>query len=292
MNLGIVLPGGTSASGSDNRNRPCRILFPFFVVSPPVDIKRVQIDPHVGLVICRIPYQKGENFGRRFINRRLKRKLDRIFAEEGVLSVIEHPDIRNLYGSHKARYESVLREIAVSRFTELLSMAYRGAGLNRIEVTVTGCQRHLEYAITRLISMVKTINVLIPEGFAEPGTAEEAFDETGIPVHITTDPGVLNRTPLWIRFPNDHESFDSLPGAFLGRIVDLGALKIIDTRAKRIYDICLELPEQLLGEAEALPYQFGYMKLPAFIAANCANAWGESATEASIRLSMRLNLKP
>jgi len=292
MNLGIILPTGAVHAGRENSNTLRCLLSALPLVVPPISIRRTQLDANIGLLTCSIPCQGGSPLGRKWLNRRLKRKLDRIFAEEGVLSVIEHPDVKGLYGSHKTRYEAYLAEIAVYRFTELLGIVHRGPGLNRVEVTVTGNQRHLEFAITRLISLVKTINILIPEGFEEPGKAEEAFEETGIPVHITTDPEVLNRTPLWIRFPNDHASFDSLPEVYFGRIVDLGALKIIDTRAKRIYDICLELPEPLFGEAVPLPDQFRYRRLPAFIAANCANAWGTSAAEASIRLNMRLNLKP
>lgn len=291
MNLGMILPHEAN-HGKETGKVTRRILSALSVVPPCIGIRRIMLDPNISLVICSIPYSRGRSSQNNGPDRRLKQRLDRILAEEGVLSVIEHPDIKNLYGSHKTRYESYLTDIAVSRFTELLGIVHRGMGLGRMEITVTGCQRHLEYAITRLISLVKTINVLIPEGFREPGKAEEAFDETGIPVHITTDPGVLRRTPLWIRFPDDHESFDCLPAVYTGRIIDLGALKVIDTRAKRIYDICLELPESILGETGPLPDQLRYLRLPGFLAANCANAWGESAAEASIRLNMRLNLKP
>ncbi|NLW02469.1 MAG: hypothetical protein GX027_04300 [Clostridiaceae bacterium] len=291
MILGMILPRENNPGGETGK--VTRRILPAMSITPLyIGIKRIQLHPGISLVVCSIPYPCGCAGGHERPGRRLKRRLDRILAEEGVLSVIEHPAVKNLYGSHKARYESCLIDIAVSRFTELLGMAYRGTGLGRIEVTITGSQRCLEYAITRLVPLVKTINVLIPDGFQEPGKAEEAFDETGIPVHITTDPEVLRRTPLWIRFPNDPESFDSLPAVYHGRIVDLGALKVIDTRAKRIYDICLELPEDLLGEAGPLPDQLRYRRLPGFIAANCANAWGESAAEASIRLNMRLYLKP
>jgi len=290
MNLGIILPRESSPGRTGNLTR--RILSALSIAPPHIGVSRVQLDPGISLVICRIPYPPGRSEEQRRPGRRLKRRLDRILAEEGVLSVIEHPAIRDLYGSHKARYESCLADIAVSRFAELLGIAHRGAGLRRIEVAVTGSQRHLEYAITRLITLVKTVNVLIPEGFREPGGAAQAFEETGIPVHVTSDPAVLDRTPLWIRFPNDHESFDSLPAVYRGRIIDLGALKVIDTRAKRIYDICLELPGCLLDETGPLPDGMRYRRLPAFIAANCANAWGESAAEASVRLGMRLYLKP
>lgn len=291
MNLGMILPRKTS-HGKETENVLFRILSVLSIAPLGIDVRRIQLYPNIGLIICNIPIVCGNAMHHNGLKRRLKRKLDRIFAQEGVLSVIEHPIIKDLYGSHKTRYESYLADIAVSRFTEIMSMVYRGMNLNRVEITITGNQRHLEYAITRLISLVKTINVLIPDGFPEPGKAEEAFEETGIPVHITTDPDVLNRTPLWIRFPNDHENFDSLPAVYLGRIIDLGALKIIDTRAKRIYDICLELPESFLDKMGSLPDQMRYHRLPGFLAANCANAWGESAAEASIRLNMWLSVKP
>ena len=128
--------------------------------------------------------------------------------------------------------------------------------------------------------------MLIPDGFPEPGKAEEAFEETGIPVHITTDPDVLNRTPLWIRFPNDHENFDSLPAVYLGRIIDLGALNIIDTRAKRIYDICLELPESFLDKMTF--DQMRYHRLP--LAANCANAWVTQQRPQWLNMRLPLNM--
>lgn len=291
MNLGMILPRKATCAGKP-RNALHRALSALSITPPTIETRGLQLDPGIRLIICYIPSSCGNAMHHNALNRRLKRRLDRIFTDEGVISVIEHPAVKDLYGSGKTRYEPYLMDIAVSRFSELLGIVYRGTGLNRIEITVTGNQRHLEYAITRLISLVKTINVLIPEGFQEPGKAEEAFDETGIPVHITSDPEVLNRTPLWIRFPNDHESFDCLPAAYLGRIIDLGALRVIDTRAKRGYGICLELPEPFTAEIGPLPDELRYCGLPVFLAANCANAWGESAAEASIRLNMRLSVKP
>lgn len=291
MNLGLILPR-EDGRGQERESTLCRMLSSLAITPPPIETRRLQIHPNIHLLLCYIPLSDAHAMRRKGRRRRLKRRLDRIFAEEGVLSVIEHPAVANLYGSGKTRYDPYLIEIAVARFSELLGIVYRGTGLNRIELTVTGNQRHLEYAITQAIALVKTINVLIPEGSQEPGQAEEAFEETGIPVHITTDPEVLERTPLWIRFPNDHESFDRLPAVYSGRIIDLGALKVIDTRAKRVYGICLEPPESLLGELGPLPDELRYCRLPGFLAANCANAWGESAAEASIRLNMRLFVKP
>ncbi len=289
MNLGMILP---RESGRREEGLMNRLLSVLSIGRLPVETKWLHLDPHIHLLVCHIPAIYGHAMHRKGPLKRLKRKLDRMFSEEGVLSVIEHPAACNLYGSEKTRYEPCLMDIAVGRFTELLGIVHRGPGLNRMEITVTGNQRHLEYAITRAISLVKTINVLIPEGSREPGQAEEAFEETGIPVHITSDPEVLNRTPLWIRFPNDHESFDCLPAAYTGRIIDLGALKVIDTRAKRVYGICLELPMALMKELGPLPDDLRYYRLPGFLAANCANAWGESAAEASLRLDMRLIVKP
>jgi len=289
MNLGMILPREASSSEPDGLHR---LLSALSLTPISIDTRWFHLAPNIHLLICHIPAFYGHAMHHKGMMRRLKRKLDKVFMNEGVLSVIEHPAVCSLYGSGKTRYEPFLVDIAVGRFTELMDIVHRGPGLNRVEITITGNQRHLEYAITRAIAMVKTINVLIPEGSQEPGQAEEAFEETGIPVHITSDPEVLNRTPLWIRFPNDHEDFDSLPAAYSGRIIDLGALKVIDTRAKRAYGICLELPGFLLRELGSLPDELRYLRLPGFLAANCANAWGESAAEASLRLDMRLVVKP
>ena len=166
MILGMILPRENNPGGETGK--VTRRILPAMSITPLyIGIKRIQLHPGISLVVCSIPYPCGCAGGHERPGRRLKRRLDRILAEEGVLSVIEHPAVKNLYGSHKARYESCLIDIAVSRFTELLGMAYRGTGLGRIEVTITGSQRCLEYAITRLVPLVKTINVLIPDGFQE-----------------------------------------------------------------------------------------------------------------------------
>jgi hypothetical protein len=140
---------------------------------------------------------------------------------------------------------------------------------------------------------VKSINILLPEGSEEPEEADLAFEETGIPVHITTDPEVLNRTALWIRFPFDHEGFDALPESYEGLIIDLGARKVIDTKAKTIMSIGLELSERMKRElGRSILEGFDTDSLAGFLIGYCINAWGKNASEASNRLGVRLSLKP
>ena len=290
MNLGIILP-------LNSRNAKPESMLPRFPATlpfglPSIETEKIELPENINLIICNIPVACGNAMLGKSVLKRIKRKLDRIFLEEGVLSVLEHPAVQNLYGSDKARYDPYLTEIAVNRLPELLKSVQGGSNLNHMEITLTGSSRNLEYAITRLITSVKCINILIPEGFEEPEEAESAFLETGIPVHITNDPEVLMRTALWIRFPNDNESFDALPETYSGRIIDLGALKVIDTRIKRIYNICLELPGSYIRKMGSIPDEFGFRRLPGFIAAYCSNAWDRSAAEVSIRLGMRLSLKP
>ena len=226
MILGMILPRENNPGGETGK--VTRRILPAMSITPLyIGIKRIQLHPGISLVVCSIPYPCGCAGGHERPGRRLKRRLDRILAEEGVLSVIEHPAVKNLYGSHKARYESCLIDIAVSRFTELLGMAYRGTGLGRIEVTITGSQRCLEYAITRLVPLVKTINVLIPDGFQEPGKAEEAFDETGIPVHITTDPEVLRRTLCGYGFPTIRKALTACPLSIMAELLIWGPSRLL-----------------------------------------------------------------
>ena len=290
MNLGIILPPKSKSA------KPESMLSRFLTTSlfgiPLIETEKVELLENINLIICNIPTAYGNAMPGKSFLKRLKHKLDRIFLEEGVLSVLEHPAVHNLYGSYKAKYDPYLTEIAVNRLPELLKSVREGANPDNMEIALTGSSRNLEYAITRLITSVKCINILVPEGFEEPEEAESAFEETGIPVHITNDPEVLLRTTLWIRFPNDHESFDALPGTYKGKIIDLGALKVIDTRTKRIYNICLELPGSYIKKIGCIPDEFGLSRLPGFITAYCANAWDRSAAEVSMRLGMRLSLKP
>lgn len=290
MNLGVILPL--------KQDSPAPGFFPAFLLPKlrftpdPVVTNRVELHENVNLIVCGIPAAEAKDMHQGRGRSRVRRKLDRIFSDEGVLSVLEHPGLQSIYGSDKARYDRYVADIAIGRLPELAGMVHACSNASRMEIAVTGGPPYLEYAISRLINSYKCINILIPKGHEEPGEAEAAFCETGIPVHITDDPEVLERTRLWIRFPGDHEGFDILPGVYSGRIIDLGDLKVIDTRMKRVYNICLELPGDCARKLGCPPEEFGSSRLPGFIAACCSNAWQKSASDVSLRLGMKLSLKP
>ena len=132
--------------------------------------------------------------------------------------------------------------------------------------------------------------VEIPEDMEAPAEAEKAFLETGIPVHITNDKDVLNRNKIWLRFPGDHESFDALPQKFKGIIIDLEALKIIDTKLRKIFSIHIEFSDRIkrrLGQQLLSTWEKGVLE--GFVAAVCAENWKMSVTEASTRLGTRIS---
>lgn len=281
MNLGIIVPqkpGNAKVYG---------------IWHIPIFCYRIEVVENMNLVICNIPLTVGNAMLVAKYMRRVKGRLDKLLMKEGVMAVLEHPSFTKLYGSHKANYDIYLKDIAVYRLPELIKVVKGTGDLSHIEVTLTGGSRNLEYAISKLITSVRCINILLPEGISESQEAELAFAETGIPVHITTDPEVLNRTALWIRFPSDHESFDCLPSHYSGRIIDLGELKVIDTRTKRIYNICLELADRIVTQIGFdLCDELGINRLSGFVTAYCSNAWEKSPAEVSIRLGMRLSIKP
>lgn len=292
MSIAIVLPKRDQKDS--NPAKGAAALFKFLQGHGRLlEVSELEIFEDIILVICNIRMLNGNARADARLRSRIRKKLDVLFAEKGVWSVLEHPKIKGLYPARHELYALILGEVVVNRFVELFSIIRRVGRLCDKEVTITGPSAHLEYAIAKLITSVKSINILLPEGSEAPEEADLAFEETGIPVHITTDPEVLDRTDLWIRFPYDHESFDALPESYEGLIIDLGARRVIDTKAKTIMTIGLELSEKMKrGLGRDILEGFDSDSLAGFLIDYCINAWGKNASEVSIRLGMRLSLKP
>lgn len=258
----------------------------------PVALKTCQIEivDGLNLVVCLLHYKDTGAFCRPGFRKRLKTKLDRIFEEQNAWPILEHPDIEGLYQVNTSIYTNILKELVLRRFSEILGLIKGIGALTNKEILVTGSTEYLEHAIEILITKVKTINILIPKGVSEPIEAEKAFLETGIPVHITTDYDVLNRTGIWLRFPDDNEAFDVLPQKFKGTIVDYGALKIIDTKLQKIFSISIEFSDRIkrrLGQRLLCAWKEGILE--GFILLICANAWNISDDEVFKRLELRFS---
>lgn len=275
MNLGLLLPV------DKKKWKPISL-----------ETRTIQILENINLVVCYVFCSGHETISGYGARKRLRARLDRIFGEGNVWPILEHPNIKGFFQNDDYRFDEILREVALCRLYEVISKI-KGIGiLANKEILVTGQSVHLEYAIEKLITKVKTMNILIPEGVSEPHEAERAFAETGIPIHITTDFDILNRVGLWFRFPDDHESFDDLPEKFSGIIVDFGAMKIIDTKIKKIFSISIEFSDKIkrrIGQQILSSFEKGVLE--GFIIAVCANAWDISAAETSALLDMRLSFQ-
>lgn len=227
------------------------------------------------------------------LKKKIRTRLQRYLWDARVWPVLEHPELNGLYDPHDYSVDDTLiQEIAVNRFQEVLALIQGIGDLSTKEITVTGGSNHLEYAIAKLITKVKVMNLLLPEGSLEPSEAELAFMETGIPVHITTDEEVLNRSALWLRFPFDHARFDELPQKYQGMIVDFGEAKIIDTKNQKIFTLYPEFSDRIkrkIGHANLGLWPNGLLE--SVVINVCSNAWELSVTDASIRLGIRLSFK-
>ncbi|NLU53231.1 MAG: hypothetical protein GXX10_10270 [Clostridiaceae bacterium] len=290
MNIGLIVP-----ARENKRHKPIAEIFQTMgaaaLMSLPVETSRIRIMQDFSLVLCTVSHDASKIHSDA-VRKRLRVKLAKILERERAWPVLEHPKVKGIFNSEEYYFEEVVREAAVNRLPELLRLI-RGIGdLSMREITVTGHAAHLELAITMLITKVKSLNLLLPEGTPAPVEAEMAFAETGIPVHITTDYEVLNRTPLWIRFPDDHECFDLLPAKYNGVIIDLGSMQIIDTRSKKIFNIVFEFSDKIgrkIGHSILEGWRSGFLE--AAIIAICSNSWNISVSEASTRLGMRLSYK-
>jgi hypothetical protein len=305
MNIGLILPVRQKDKDRSKFFGLYKTMSSLIPATPMIGVQKIELAEDIGLVVCSVPLHTRDEMDGAFARKRLKQRIDRIFEEERVWPVIEHPDLMGLYCSHKKPRASIeesaagkppvdesIAEIAADRFLEALKLVHGVGDLSSREIAVTGGSAHLEYAIARLITRVKSVNILLPEGSQSLDEAEKAFAETGIPVHITTDIDVLDRSSVWIRFPLDHISFDALPEIFRGVIVDIGNMKIIDTKNKKIFSIIVEFSDKMkrkLGQ-NILSF-FGEGVLEGVIIAVCANVWNTSCTEASLRLGMKLSFK-
>ena len=291
MNIGIILPARRKQE-SRLIQKICRAMGSLVFATVQIETRKIELFEGLTFVVCSIPVLDGEIPANEGAGKKIKPKLARIFEEENTLMVLEHPSLKGFFNSRHYSFEDILREVAVNRFTEVLKLI-RGIGnLSSREITVTGRPDHLEYAIARLITRAGSVNILLPEGSENPHEAEQAFAETGIPVHLTTDPEVLDRTALWIRFPDDYAGFDALPQNFKGIIVDFGAMQIIDTKSKKIFNIFIEFSEKIrrkIGHSILHGCESG--ALEGLVLSLCANAWDIGVTEASVRLDMRPSYK-
>ncbi len=270
MNIGIILPV------SKKRWKP-------------VTLKsyRIELIEDLGVVVCLLPYKTSEVIQRTGLKKRLKTKLDRIFEKQNIWPVLEHPEIGGFYQVDTSAFAGVIKLLAIRRFADILALIKGVGALINKEILVTGSSEYLEHAIEILITKVKTVNILIPEGVSEPIEAEKAFLETGIPVHITTDHDVLNRTEIWLRFPDDNEGFDVLPQKFKGIIIDFGAMKVIDTKLQKIFGLGIEFSDSIkrrFGQQLLNAWEKGVLE--GFIILVCANAWNINDSEAFERLEM------
>lgn len=291
MNIGLILPAQPENNKeSDLLFRICKALGSVIFNKLRLETHRIELVDGINLVVCSIPITHPEMLSHEGVLKKLRARLEKKFDEERAWPVLEHPEVKGLFNPHEFRFDETIAEVAIDRFAEVLKLLQGIGDLCTKEVTVTGGSSFLEYAISKLITKVKTLNLLLPEGSCEPGEAEQAFVETGIPVHITSDSDVLNRTAVWLRFPDDDASFDALPETFHGMIADFGAMKIIDTKNKKIFSITLEFSDKIkrkIGHNNLSGWERGVLE--GVIITVCANAWDVGVTETSIRLGMRLS---
>jgi hypothetical protein len=285
MNIGLLLPAQTIKHGKKTFHGLNGFLRSLL-------LKPAPFMEGLRLVVCLLPYSSSEIQTNHGLRNKVLARLSSFFEERNIWPVLEHPDIMGLCQPSGHLYQKVLTEVAVNRFVEVLKLV-RGIGeLSSREILVTGGSKYLEFAISRLITKVKAMNILIPEGISAPAEAEKAFSETGIPVHITNDYDILKRNRVWLRFPDDPECFDILPEKFNGVIVDFGAMKIIDTKNRKIFTVIVEFSDKIkrrIGQQILNSLEKG--ALEGFIVAVCANAWDISIAEASALLDMRLSFQ-
>lgn len=292
MNIGLILP---AASKREEKVMPrlIRRLAVFLFSYRYFEVEKIELMEGLNLVVCTLSDHTHGQLVNEGLRKKIRARLVKLFEDDRVWPILEHPDLKNLYDPHPFRYdEKVASQIAADRFLEVLKLISGVGDLRTREIAVTGGSAHLEYAIARLITKVKSMNLLLPEGSLEPNEAELAFIETGIPVHITTDTEVLKRSALWLRFPDDHESFDVLPKSYEGIIIDFGDAKIIDTKNKKIFTLYSEFSDKIkrkIGHNILSIWEKGVLE--SLVITLCANAWDISATETSIRLGMRLSFK-
>jgi len=292
MNIGIILPVNAE------KRQPVKLpgflrMFEAAILNPgPLEIQKIDIFQGLRLVVCGVPLKNKDILNNEIVGRRLRNRIRRVFEEERAWPLLEHPEIKGLYGLPDYSFDDVVGNIIIKRFPDVL-FQLRGVGdLSRKEITITGDSAHLEYAIKTLITKVKTLNILLAENSSAPHEAEQAFLETGIPVHITTDPDVLNRSAVWIRFPNDYAGFDELPQKYNGIIIDLEAARVVDTKCKKIYRIVVEFSERIknkIGCNILDGWKEGYLE--GAVIAVCSSMWDVSIYESSDRLGMLLSFK-
>lgn len=289
MNIGLVLPVERE---HEQRifGRLHQVIGSFIFAACPFEVHKIELIDGVNLIICRVLFCKPDIVSGRRIKKRLRLKLEKIFVEHKAWPILEHSDAAGFFHFENSLFEDVFSEVAVNRFAEVLKLIQGIGDITLKEVAVSGRSIYLEHAIERLLTKVKVLNILIPEGSYEPREAEEAFIETGIPVHITTDPEVLNRSAVWLRFPDDDKSFDSLPEFFKGVIIDFGVLKIIDTKNEKIFSITIEFSDKIKRKiGHSILNYFDKGVLEGVVIATCSNAWDINVTETSVKLGMRMS---
>lgn len=307
MNLGLIIPVNQENQEQGVIRGIFKAMSSLIADTPDIGIKRIEIAEDVNLVVCSVLFHTPQKMDSDFTRKKLKQKLAKIFEEENIFIVAEHPDIKQFYceydnpeiqkkeefvKSQAFHIDKLFPEIVSDRFLELLKLVNGVGDIKSREVTVTGSPEYLEYAISGLITRVKLVNILLPEENQSLYEAEKAFVETGIPVHITNDHEVLDRSALWIRFPFDHISFDVLPEIFSGIIIDIGDMKIIDTKNRKIFNIILEFSDRMkrkIGHNILCSFEEGVLE--DILITSCRNEWKTTSAEASLRLGMKLSFK-
>jgi hypothetical protein len=292
MNIGLIVPAEIKERKFTGIAGAIKKISTLFNKNIPIEFNKISVTKGINLAICCLKIRDFGLLKHGSVRRRLRLRLKKLLESERVWPVMEHSKLRGLTGLSEYCCDDTSREIAMARLPEVLNLVKGLGDLSMREITVTGHSVYLEYAISRLITRVKVMNLLIPEGNQEPEEAEAAFIETGIPVHVTADYEVLRRTALWIRFPDDHQSFDELPQIYNGIIVDFGSMKIIDTKNKKIFSIFLEFSDTIkskIGHDILRGWDKGVLE--SIMVASCAEMWELGLPEAASRLGMQLCYK-
>ncbi len=297
VSLGIVLPmPGMGTWREEGRgigpHRLKRKITELFRTDAGPDFRVCAVEDWLNLVAAFVPVEPAINGGPGAVNR-MGHELNEAFLELGVCSVLEHPKVKKL--CLKAWDGSPLEAslLNITRLESILDQIQGLGDLTKKEIALTGDPGVMERAVGNLINRVKSVNLLMPAGWEEPRGVALAFEETGIPIHLTDDPEVLSRTPLWLRFPGEDGQFDAMTAGYKGIIFDVEELKLLDTKNKKIFMLRPEFSlamKRKIGLGMLRAFDPGILEK--FIALACARALNISGFGAMEILGMRMSFKP
>jgi len=257
-------------------------------ISAPVHVDFIEFDKNLFLYIITMPrpdtFSSKNRTGK---NRTMKKWILAVKNNNIEHYLLEKPLKEYMDGEWSVEKGGCLTESIRKNVHLLFSLdPLKDLEIHTMTVTLSGAGK--DYVRSGLMSVLRNfrlVNVIACDSDLNT-TWDEFMAETGVPVCISEDYGVLARTDLWISFEENNTEHP-----FNGIKIDTGAKKIINPGSNRQYRIGYSYQKKLLKKLGIkLVQRFDNQMLPEFLLHMLMNNKDIAISEAEELLGVKISI--